>query len=148
MKKDFLALLIPVFIVACTAKPKIIEAEPTTTKTYSSPETATTETTAKIEPPSGGITISELYANRAKYDGQIVSVKGKSIKVNNMIMNRNWIHIQDGSSGDSNQDLTVTTMDDVSLGEIVAFQGKIALNKDFGSGYKYEVIMEEAKRIK
>jgi len=106
--------------------------------------TATTDNNTKIDPPPGGITISELYANRKKYEGQTVKVKGRCIKLNNMIMNRNWIHLQDGSSSDKNLDLTVTTTDVVSLDEIVAFEGKITLNKDFGAGYKYEIIMEEA----
>jgi len=104
----------------------------------------TTDKNTKIDPLPGGITISELYANRKKYEGQTVRVKGRCVKVNNMIMNRNWIHIQDGSSSDKNVDLTVTTTDMVSLDEIVAFEGKITLNKDFGAGYKYEIIMEEA----
>lgn len=107
----------------------------------------TTDQNTKIEPPPGGITISELYTNRKKYEGQTVRVKGRCVKLNNMIMNRNWIHLQDGSSSDEKMDLTVTTTDVVSLGDIVAFEGKIALNKDFGAGYKYEIIMEEAQLL-
>jgi hypothetical protein len=30
------------------------------------------------------------------------------------------------------------------VGDIVTFSGTIALDKDFGAGYKYEVIMENA----
>ena len=101
---------------------------------------------AKIEPPPGGITISELYTNRAKYDGQTVRVRGRVVKLNNMIMNRNWIHLQDGSTKE-NMDLTVTTTENIPLGAMVALEGKIALNKDFGAGYKYEIIMEEAQLL-
>jgi hypothetical protein len=101
----------------------------------------------KIQPPPGGITISELFANRKKYEGQTIKVKGKCVKLNNMIMNRNWIHIQDGSSKDDKLDLTITTTEDVPLGSILTYEGKIALNKDFGAGYKYEIIMEEAQII-
>ena len=100
------------------------------------------EQTTKLDPPSGGISIAELLKNRQKYDGQTVRVKGRCVKLNNMIMNRNWIHLQDGSMKDV--DLTVTTTESVQLGSVVSFEGKIALNKDFGAGYKYEIIMEEA----
>jgi 5-keto 4-deoxyuronate isomerase len=105
---------------------------------------AATEDNQKVSPPPGGITIAELFKNKTKYEGQTVRVKGRCIKLNNMIMNRNWVHLQDGSSSKNEQDLTVTTTDNVMLGDVVAFEGKISLNKDFGAGYKYEIIMEEA----
>lgn len=105
------------------------------------------EQKTKIEPVTGGISISELLANRKKYEGQTVRIKGRCIKLNNMIMNRNWIHLQDGSLKDKTIDLTVTTTENIALGSIVALEGVIALNKDFGAGYKYDIIMEEAKLI-
>ena len=110
-------------------------------------ETPSLEQNTKLDPPPGGITIAELFANRKKYEGQTVKVRGKCVKLNNMIMNRNWIHLQDGSMTDKTTDLTVTTTESVALGSIVSFEGKIVLNKDFGAGYKYDIIMEEAKFI-
>lgn len=101
----------------------------------------------KIDPPPGGITIAELFANPQKYDGKTIRVKGRCMKLNNMIMSRNWIHLQDGSLKDKGQDLTITTTENISLGSVVAVEGIIALNKDFGAGYKYEIIMEEAKLL-
>lgn len=101
----------------------------------------------KIEPLAGGITIAELFSNREKYEGKTVRIKGRCVKLNNMIMQRNWIHIRDGSSTKEDLDLTVTTTDNIPLGAVVAFEGKISLNKDFGAGYKYEIIMEEAKLL-
>jgi GW (Gly-Tryp) dipeptide domain len=109
--------------------------------------TMTSDPNEKITPPPGGITIADLLANRKKYDGQTVRIKGRCVKLNNMIMNRNWIHLQDGSMKDEAIDLTVTTTESVMLGSIVAFEGKISLNKDFGAGYKYEIIMEEAQLL-
>ena len=64
-----------------------------------------------------------------------------------MIMNRNWIHIRDSSLKDETMDLTVTTTENVPMGAVVAFEGVIALNKDFGAGYKYEIIMENAQLL-
>ncbi len=96
----------------------------------------------KIEPIKGAIKISELLANPAKYEGKRIIVTGKCTKLNANIMNRNWIHIQDGSADKS--DLTVTTTEMIQPGAVVSFEGIIVLNKDFGAGYKYDVLMEEA----
>ena len=98
-----------------------------------------------IEPAEGGITIGELFANRDSYADKTVLIKGQVTKVNRAIMDRNWVHLQDGTSDSDNFDLTVTTTEEVNVGDVVTFEGKITLNKDFGAGYSYEVIMEEAK---
>ncbi len=97
-----------------------------------------------IEPVDGGITIAELYKSRNDYSGKIVIVRGKVVKVNNSIMNRNWVHLQDGTNDAENFDLTVTTLEIVNVGEVITIEGKVALNKEFGAGYTYELIVEEA----
>lgn len=99
------------------------------------------------DPPPGGITIADLFENRTKYDGQKVRIRGRCVKVNNMIMDRNWVHLQDDSL-DEDKDLTITTTENIPLGAVVAVEGIITLNKDFGAGYKYEIIMEEAQLLK
>ncbi|MCF8238380.1 MAG: GW dipeptide domain-containing protein [Saprospiraceae bacterium] len=104
------------------------------------------EPPTSITPAAGATGISELVKNAKKYEGKTVKVTGKVVKVNPMIMNRNWIHIQDGT-GD-NQDLTVTTAENIPLGAIVTVEGTIALNKDFGAGYRYDLIMEGAVVVK
>jgi hypothetical protein len=98
-----------------------------------------------IEPAEGGITIGELFANRDSYADKTVLIKGQVTKVNRAIMKRNWVHLQDGTGDSGGFDLTVTTTRQVNVGDVVTFEGKIALNKDFGSGYSYEVLMEQAK---
>jgi hypothetical protein len=95
-----------------------------------------------IEPAQGAIRLSELFSNKAKYNNQVIKVTGKCVKVNPMIMNRNWVHIQDGSGNDL--ELTVTTAEMIPLGAVITFEGTIALDKDFGAGYRYDVIMEGA----
>ena len=98
-----------------------------------------------IAPPEGGISLETLFENRDEYKDKNVKVRGKVVKVNPQIMGRNWVHIQDGSKkGDSPLDLTITTDANVQVGSVVTFTGKITLNKDFGSGYFYALIMEEA----
>lgn len=91
-----------------------------------------------------GISLEELFNNKEKYAGKEIEVRGKCVKKNNQIMGRNWVHIQDGTGGDKLYDLTVTTAADVKVGTVVTFTGTIGLNVDFGAGYKYDIILEDA----
>ena len=102
-------------------------------------------TSIDINAVKGAIKLSELIKNKEKYAGQTVTVAGECVKVNNGIMDRNWIHIHDGTESDGKPlDLTITTKELVPLGSKVALKGVIQINKDFGAGYKYGVIMEDA----
>ena len=103
-----------------------------------------THTHGKIEVQiaEGSVPLSELFKDRTKYQGKVVQVTGQCVKVNPKIMGRNWVHIQDGSN--EGLDLTITTTENVELNEVVSFEGVIALNKDFGAGYIYDIIMEQA----
>jgi hypothetical protein len=76
-------------------------------------------------------------------------VRGKVVKYNAEIMGKNWLHIQDGSgSADkSNNDLTVTTTTPAKVGDTVLVTGSVTTNKDFGAGYKYTVILDDAKVV-
>lgn len=96
----------------------------------------------KIELATGAISLAKLFKSKSEYQGKKVKISGKCVKVNPKIMNRNWLHIQDGSG--EGLDLTVTTNEDVPLGAIVALEGVITLDKDFGAGYRYDIIMENA----
>lgn len=92
-----------------------------------------------------GISIADLYANSASYKGKKVLVRGVVVKYNPAIMNRNWVHLQDGTKHKGKFDLTVTTDESVNLGDTILVEGNLALDKDFGYGYKYEILVEEAK---
>jgi hypothetical protein len=100
-----------------------------------------------IEPISGGITIAELYSNRESYVDNQVKVNGQVTKFNASIMGKNWVHIQDGTEYNNYYDLTITTQAKVKVGDLVVFEGIISLNKDFGAGYTYEIILEEAQLL-
>ena len=97
-----------------------------------------------VEPAVGGITIGQLFSDKDSYADKTVAIKGQVTKVNRAILEKNWVHIQDGTSASDKFDLTITTLENVNVGDVVTFEGKITLNKDFGAGYKYDVIMEEA----
>ena len=100
-----------------------------------------------IDPAEGGISIATLFANRETYKDKTVKIKGQVTKINMSIMGKNWIHIQDGSADAKNFDLTITTAQVANVGDVVTFEGKITLDKDFGAGYVYEVIMEDGVKI-
>ena len=98
-----------------------------------------------VKQPDGGISIAQLSANRATYEGKTIFIRGQVTKYNQAIMGKNWVHIQDGTKDGETFDLTITTNDAVKKGDVVTFKGKVVLNKDFGAGYKYDIIMEEAR---
>jgi hypothetical protein len=102
----------------------------------------------KIEPVSGGVKLAEIFANKGNYAGKKVKVTGQVTKFSPEIMQKNWVHLQDGSEADGSFDLTITTLDSVAVGTVVTFEGVIAADKDFGYGYKYDVLLEEAKVVK
>jgi hypothetical protein len=101
----------------------------------------------KVEPCQGCTTISNLIANKQSFSGKVIKVKGRVTKFNPEIMGKNWVHVQDGSEFNGGFDLTITTNERVSIGDTLTFEGKIALDKDFGYGYFYSVLMEEGKTI-
>lgn len=103
----------------------------------------------RLEVPEGAITIAELYEKPKAFEGEKISIKGKVVKANFAIMNKNWFHLQDGTSANGSYDLTITSIEeDVKVGDVFTFEGVIVLDKDFGSGYSYDVLMEEAVIIK
>jgi len=101
-----------------------------------------------IAPAEGGTTIAGLLSNKSAIANKNVRIKGQVIKFTPDIMKKNWVHFQDGTEASGNYDLVVTTNDVVKVGDVVTFEGKIALDKDFGYGYKYDVLLEDAKVIK
>ncbi|HPM92910.1 MAG TPA: GW dipeptide domain-containing protein [Bacteroidales bacterium] len=102
----------------------------------------------ELEHPAGAIKIGDLYARRSEYAGKQVTVHGKVIKVNVGIMGKNWLHIQDGTSDGDNFDLTITTIYEPAVGAVVTYSGTLAVKKDFGYGYFYEIIVEDAEPVK
>lgn len=99
----------------------------------------------KFDKAVGGITIAELFKNKKKYEGQRVSIRVQVTKFSPAIMNTNWLHLQDGTEFEGKYDLTATTDKTLNVGDNVIVEGKIVLDKDFGYGYFYEVLMEETK---
>jgi hypothetical protein len=91
-------------------------------------------------------TVAEVYAQRTALKEKSVTVRGKVVKYNEGIMGLNWIHIRDGSgTAGKDNDLTVTTNDRTNVGDVILVKGTVRTEKDFGAGYSYPVIVEDAK---
>jgi hypothetical protein len=91
-------------------------------------------------------TVAEIYAQRTALKEKPVTIRGKVVKYNEGIMGRNWIHIRDGSgTAGKDNDLTITTAERAAVGDVVLVKGTVRVDKDFGAGYAYPVIVEDAK---
>jgi len=101
----------------------------------------------KLEKSADEITVAQIFGNRTAYSEKEIEIRGIVVKVNEQVMGKNWIHIQDGTSDNGNFDLTVTSTELPAVNDEIVVKGKIILNKDFGYGYSYEVIMEDAKVV-
>ncbi len=102
---------------------------------------------SNIKKAENGLTIAEIYTGKADLSGKTVTLRGKVVKYSPQIMGTNWIHVQDGS-GDQEagtHDLAVTSHVEVNVGDTIVVSGPLTLDKDFGYGYKYDLIMEDAK---
>ncbi len=115
------------------------------TEISSDKQTAGTATAKKIkiEKAQGpnAYTINQLVKDSARLDKHPVIVRGEVVKVSQKIMGKNWVHIVDNSATDH---LVVTSQDLPKVGDVVTVSGTLHRDKDFGSGYKYAVIIEDA----
>jgi len=91
-------------------------------------------------------TVSEIIARRAELKGRVVVLRAKVGKYNPNIMGRNWLHLRDGSGSSANNtnDLLVTSASAAKVGDVVTATGVVRTDKDFGAGYSYKVLIEDA----
>jgi hypothetical protein len=101
-------------------------------------------------PGASGRTVAEIYAQRGALKTKEVSVRGKVVKFTPNVMDKNWIHLRDGSGSHDKKDddITVTTTGTAAVGEVVVATGKVTVDRDFGAGYSYPVLIENAKLSK
>jgi hypothetical protein len=112
-------------------------------------QVAKKDKTVKVAKAAGpdAYTIAEVYAKSAALDKKTVTVKGKVVKVSQGIMGRNWVHLQDGTGDQAKgtHNLVTTTQDMAAVGDVVTVTGTFRKDKDFGAGYLYKAIIEDAK---
>jgi hypothetical protein len=105
----------------------------------------------KVAKASGadGRTIEEIWTQKDKLKGKSVAVRGQVVKFT-PVMGKNFVHLRDGSGSADKKtnDVTVTTSDAAAVGDVVTAKGTVILDKDFGAGYTYQVLIEDAKVTK
>jgi hypothetical protein len=131
-----------------TATPAMPEGHPNTALPPGHPSTSAESMAADtaVAAVEEGKNIAWIYANKDSLAGESVSLRGKVVKYNANILGTNFLHIQDGSgdAADGSNDLIVTTKTEVAFGDTVVASGSIVLDKDFGAGYSYPVLIEDA----
>ncbi len=110
----------------------------------SHPNVQSAKENVKVEPLKDGYTVAKIFDGKESLAGKKVKVKGLVVKYNAGIMDRNWIHIQDGTAGKDGYDLLVTSINPAQVGQTIIAEGTVAVDKDFGAGYKYSVLIENA----
>lgn len=109
------------------------------------PKTTDLPEKGSIAKAKGGYTVDELFAKKTELNGKSVDIRGTVVKVNNNILGTNWYHLQDGTGEAGTNDMIVTSNDSIEAGKTVVAKGTLTIDKDFGSGYKYSVIIEDAR---
>lgn len=97
-----------------------------------------------MEAKEGVVTIANLYADPGAFEGKTIRVSGEVAKYNPGIMERNWVHLQDGSEFEGKYDLTITSQESFQVGQVLTVEGIFSVNRDFGYGYSYEILLEKA----
>jgi hypothetical protein len=108
------------------------------------PTAPTASNLAGISRADGGQTVAEIIAGKMKFAGQSITVRARVVKFNAAILGKNWLHLRDGSGAAGTNDLTVTTSANVKVGDLVLVTGRLSTDRDFGAGYTYPVIVEDA----
>lgn len=96
----------------------------------------------KADTPAQKVNIAQIVANPGRYSGKVLQLSGTVVKVNANIMDRNWLHLKDGSK--DSYDFVVTSSSGVPVGHKVNLKGILSVNRDFGAGYRYDLILEDA----
>lgn len=98
-----------------------------------------------IEKAEGGHTVAEVFANREALKGKLIKVRGRVVKVSQAIMYRNWIHLKDGTGEYGSDKIVFRSEDQIAeVGSIVTAEGRLETDQDFGYGYRYKVLVEDA----
>lgn len=106
---------------------------------------AVEKSTVKVTIGKGEVSIASLWEKKKDFATKTAKVRGKVTKFTPGIMKKNWIHLQDGTEFSGKFDLVITTDQEVKVGDEISAEGIINVDKDFGFGYFYNVIMENAK---
>jgi hypothetical protein len=102
---------------------------------------------SKIKKVPNAITVAELYSQKETLKGKKVVLCGIVVHANNNIMSKNWLHLRDGTGNEGSNDVTVTTIDNPPIGQVVVAEGMLVKDKNIGAGYKFALLIEDAKVV-
>ena len=102
-------------------------------------------TATGVDRVEGGVTVEEVFSKKDELVGTEIVIRGQVVKYNAQILGVNWLHVQDGTGEPGANDLTITTSATVAVGDVVVIRGNLVADKDFGAGYKYDLIVENAE---
>jgi len=100
---------------------------------------------SNLQKADNGYTVAEIFAGKDELATKEIVLRAKVVKFSPNIMKTNWMHLQDGSGSTGTNDLTITTKSSAGLGDTVLIKGILDLNQDFGYGYKYDLIIQDAQ---
>jgi hypothetical protein len=89
-------------------------------------------------------TVAEINNKRSELKDKPVMVHGKVVKYTGEVMKKNWVHLRDGTGSEADNDVLVTTSEQAKIGDVVTVKGVVRVDKDFGAGYSYKVLIEDA----
>ena len=98
---------------------------------------------------AGGYRVEELFARRAELAGKQVRVRGVVVKRTAGVMGKTFAHLRDGSGAEAvkTHDLTITLQEVPDVGQTLLVEGLLEVDRDFGSGYRYDVLVSDAQVI-
>jgi len=94
---------------------------------------------------AGGRTIAEIWSRRSQLVGQNIAVRGQVVKATNGVLGKNWLHLRDGTGEGDAADLTVASTDGAAIGDTVLVTGVVQIDRDLGAGYRYAVLVDDAR---
>ncbi len=151
-KFKFLTLLFCASLVlSCNENKKEttkVKQQPLTKKVETKTSAISIDTVIPINKvPENVASLEELFSKKDTYANKSIIISGKVTKINNGIMNRNWVHISDGTEFQDKKTLTITTSEIVAIDDLVTFKGTLVLNKDFGYNYVYDILLEQGESV-
>lgn len=99
----------------------------------------------------GTLSIAQIQEQKKDLKDRSITLRAKVVKVSKNILERNWVHLQDGTGepnpGEPVGRIVATSNELPKVGDVVTVKGILGVEKEFGSGYIYPIIIEESRFI-
>lgn len=99
----------------------------------------------EIARAKGGKTVAELFAEGPGLKGKGVRLRAKVVKFSRDILGKNWATLSDGTGKSPEDRIVATTTQSPAVGDIVTVEATVKTDVDLGAGYRYKLLLEEAR---